>query len=56
MSAETERPARPGEKCSCGRPATVVYITERFGDVGYCGVPGASKLAQPNDAAEGEGR
>ena len=23
-----ERPARPGEKCKCGRPAIVIYITE----------------------------
>jgi hypothetical protein len=34
----TERPARPGELCECGRPAVVVYETERFGDVGWCGV------------------
>ena len=35
----TQRPARPGEKCKCGRPAVVVYMTERFGEVGYCGIP-----------------
>lgn len=33
----TERPAEPGECCTCGRPAVVVYLTERFGAVGWCG-------------------
>jgi len=40
-----ERPApgaswrygRPGETCSCGRPALVAYITESWGEVPYCG-------------------
>jgi len=32
-----ERPARPTEICSCGRPAVVVYLTEAFGEVPYCG-------------------
>ncbi|CAN5898250.1 hypothetical protein BH23ACT2_BH23ACT2_26210 [soil metagenome] len=32
------RPARPGEVCTCGDPAVVVYETARFGDVGHCGV------------------
>jgi hypothetical protein len=36
-----ERPARPGEVCDCGRPAVVVFVTGRFGDVPYCGVPAA---------------
>jgi hypothetical protein len=40
----TQRPARPGETCSCGRQAVVVYQTEKFGDVGYCGIPGATKV------------
>jgi hypothetical protein len=34
-----QRAPRPGERCTCGRPAAVVYITEKFGDVGYCGIP-----------------
>jgi len=34
-----ERPAEPGETCTCGEPAVVVFVTERWGDVGYCGVP-----------------
>jgi hypothetical protein len=33
------RDARPGEACECGRPATVVFVTEPFGDVPYCGIP-----------------
>lgn len=33
------RGVRPGEKCKCGRPAVVVYITAHFGEVGYCGIP-----------------
>lgn len=33
----TERPARPGETCTCGRPATLVYFTAQFGEVPYCG-------------------
>ena len=32
----TQRPAEPGERCTCGRPAVIVYLTERR-DVGYCG-------------------
>lgn len=39
----TDRPARPGEKCGCGRPAVIVYVTEKFGDVGYCGIPDGGK-------------
>ena len=31
------RPATAGERCTCGRPATVVYQTETFGDVPHCG-------------------
>lgn len=30
----------PGERCTCGRPAVVVYRT-RFGRVPYCGQPAA---------------
>ena len=34
-----ERPAEPGELCTCGRQAIVVFLTERFGPVRWCGVP-----------------
>jgi hypothetical protein len=37
-SDHTERPAQPGELCTCGRPARVVYLTKRFGEVGHCGL------------------
>lgn len=37
-----ERAARPGELCTCGRPAVVVYSNEKFGDAGYCGVEGSA--------------
>jgi hypothetical protein len=33
-----ERPAREGETCECGRPAVVVFLTEKFGEVPYCGI------------------
>lgn len=29
----TKREPRPGEVCSCGLPAVVVFVTQRFGDV-----------------------
>lgn len=32
-----ERGAQRGERCTCGRQAVVVYLTERFGEVGWCG-------------------
>lgn len=32
-----ERPARPGERCTCGRLARVVFLTEDWGAVGWCG-------------------
>lgn len=34
----TERPGQPGEKCTCGRPAVLIYRTESFGEVGDCGI------------------
>lgn len=38
----SERPAQPGELCTCGRPAVTVIPTEKFGDVGHCGLEGAA--------------
>lgn len=32
-----QRLPRPGEICECGEPAVIVYITEKFGDVPFCG-------------------
>ena len=34
----TQRPARPGELCTCGRPAVVVHLTGRWGPTGWCGI------------------
>lgn len=34
----TERPARPGELCTCGRPAAVVFLTEQWKPTGWCGI------------------
>lgn len=33
----SERQAEPGERCTCGREARIVFVTERWGDVGWCG-------------------
>jgi hypothetical protein len=37
-----QRAAEPGELCTCGRQAVTVFFTDRFGDVGYCGIEGAA--------------
>lgn len=37
MNDTQTRPALPGERCTCGRQATEVFITADHGDVGYCG-------------------
>lgn len=37
-----QRPAQPGELCTCGRQAITVIPTPEFGDVGYCGIEGAA--------------
>jgi hypothetical protein len=42
MSESTRRPAQPGELCTCGRPAVVVYTGGSFPDVGDCGIEGAA--------------
>lgn len=33
------RPARLGERCTCGRQAVEVFVTADHGEVGYCGLP-----------------
>lgn len=38
-----QRPAEPGELCTCGRPAITVYFSPEFGDVGHCGVEGSAQ-------------
>lgn len=34
----TERPAEPGEVCTCGRPAVKVLLGGKFGATGWCGL------------------
>jgi hypothetical protein len=43
----TERPAAPGERCTCGRQAIVVYLGSTFGPTGYCGIPDGGDRAGP---------
>jgi hypothetical protein len=43
----TERPAEPGERCTCGRQAIVVYLGSTFGPTGYCGIPDGGDRAGP---------
>lgn len=40
------RPAEPGERCTCGRPAVAV-INGLNGPVGYCGVPDGGDRSRP---------
>ena len=40
------RPAWPHELCTCGRPAEVVYRTQR-GDIGYCAADVAAEPRRP---------
>ncbi|MCI2422756.1 hypothetical protein MOQ72_35555 [Saccharopolyspora sp. K220] len=49
-----ERPAEPGELCTCGRQAVTVFITELFGEVGYCGRPDGGEQAGPCPFCAGE--
>lgn len=37
-----QRPAKPGDLCTCGRQAVTVFSNEQFGDAGYCGIEGAA--------------
>ena len=34
----TERRAEPGELCTCGRQAIVVYLGGKYGPTGDCGI------------------
>jgi hypothetical protein len=48
--------AGPDDRCSCGRPAIIVYLTEQFGRVGYCGIPNAKPLSGQRDDTVAETR
>ncbi len=36
--ATDEVPAEPGERCGCGKPAVLAFVTDRWGRVPWCGV------------------
>lgn len=42
-----QRPARAGERCTCGRAAVVVFTGGPFGDTGYCGIPDGGARTEP---------
>ena len=44
VEESSERPARPGELCTCGRQARTVFLTRRWGEVGSCDTDGAGQL------------
>jgi hypothetical protein len=46
-SEPLERPAKPGELCTCGRQAVVVYLGSVFGSTGYCGIPDGGDRTGP---------
>jgi hypothetical protein len=43
----TERLAEPGERCTCGRQAIVVYLGSVFGPTGSCGIADGGDQAGP---------
>jgi hypothetical protein len=44
VGSSTERPAEPGELCTCGRPARTVFLTRRWGEVGSCDTDRSGEL------------
>ncbi len=54
MATSEDKPL-PGERCTCGRPAVTVFLTEKFGRVGYCGIAdgGAALLHDTDDVLTG---
>jgi hypothetical protein len=42
-----QRPAEPGELCTCGRQAIIVYLGSVFGPTGYCGIPDGGDRTGP---------
>lgn len=51
LDGHDERPARPGELCTCGRPARVVFRASR-GEVPYCGIPDGGARRTPAGAGD----
>jgi hypothetical protein len=46
-ASPTERPAEPGERCTCGSQAIVVDLGSIFGPTGYCGIPDGGEDTGP---------
>ena len=49
-----QRPALSGELCSCGRPAVVMFLTDDFGPVGWCGLHTSDAESGPLGQSEVE--
>ena len=47
MEEISERPAEPGELCTCGRQAIVVYFGSVFGPTGDCGIRDGGQRTGP---------
>ena len=41
---DTQRPAAAGERCTCGRLAVIVFVTDEWGEVGWCGSSDGGRL------------
>ncbi len=50
----TQRPALSGELCSCGRPAVVMFLTDDFGPVGWCGMSDGGARSASQDWSKAE--
>jgi hypothetical protein len=46
-ASPSERLAAPGERCTCGRQAIVVYLGNVFGPTGSCGIPDGGDQTGP---------
>ena len=49
-----QRPAEPGERCTCGRPAVLVFTGGPHGDTGYCGTPDGGDRSAPCPSCDGD--
>jgi hypothetical protein len=54
MEDITERPAEPGELCTCGRRAVIVYLGGKHGPTGYCGISDGGDRTGPCPFCGGE--
>jgi hypothetical protein len=49
-----DRAAQLGERCTCGRQATVVFIRDNGSEVGYCGLPDGGDRTGPCPFCDGQ--